>query len=535
VKRAIGFRLGCGAALLFALFQPVRLQAQPAGSSLARIKTQGVLRWGADPNGGAPFVFANPDAPDEIVGFEVELMERLARHLGVKAELVRGEWEGLIDNMKANRTDLVLNGLEVTEERAKEVAFTVPYFQFVQQITIRLENQHAYRTLADLKGKKVAVLSGSASVDVLKSEGWKEDDIVPFDDSIKPMEALKQGRVTAVLCESIIARYYAGSDPDLFNVPQTFSPGTYAAALRLGDEELLAEINRVLNEMKKSGELGELYQRWGIWSDRQEKLGVVKGSEQDEIPLARPPVRLTGDRLLRTGLALLRGAGTTLLLTAISMPLALAVGLVLALMVRSGSRLLAWPATLYIQVMRGTPLLVQMYVIYFSLPRLGRLPVVSEVLQYWDMPNLFTFPAFVVGVICLSANYAAYEAEIHRAGLDAVPKGQREAALSLGMSERQAFFHVVLPQSFRIILPPVFNDLISMLKDSSLVSVMGVAELLYVASTTGKATFLYAQMLLAAALLYLVMSLVADWLGKRLEARMKHRGMPQVSYQPARH
>ena len=109
---------------------------------------------------------------------------------------------------------------------------------------------------------------------------------------------------------------------------------------------------------------------------------------------------------------------------------------------------------------------------------------------------------FAVGVLCLGANYAAYEnAEIHRAGLDAVPRGQHEAALALGMTKAQTFWYIVLPQSSRIILPPVVNDLVSMLKDSCLVSIMGVNELLRTAESTGKSTLHCAEMLLLAAVL----------------------------------
>jgi len=499
--------------------------------TLARIKKQGVLRWGADPNGGAPFCFTDPADPQKVVGFEVELVERLAQDLGVKAELVQGDWDALPGSLQAGRIDMLLNGLEVTPQRAETFALSVPYFEFVQQITIRAGDRGRYTNLNDLKGKQIAVLNGSASVTVLKAKGWTEDLIVPFDDSLKPIEALKDRRVEAVLSESIIARYYAGFDEQVFNIPETFSPGTYAAAFRPADGDLRAEVNQALNRMKASGELGELYQRWGIWSERQEKLGIVKGQPQEEIALARPP-ETSSSAVWKISLALLRGAGMTLLLTALSMPLALAFGLVLALMVRSGRWLLALPAQVYIQVMRGTPLLVQIYVIFFSLPQLGEW---LEMGLGLGLKSWLTWPPFAVGVLCLAANYAAYEAEIHRAGLDAVPKGQREAALSLGMSETQAFFHVVLPQSFRIILPPVFNDLISMLKDSCLVSVVSVAELLYVASTVGKATLLYGPMLFAAAVLYLVMSLAADWLGKRIERRLKNKGLPQVGAQPTHH
>jgi polar amino acid transport system substrate-binding protein len=501
-------------------------------NGLERIQAEGVLRWGADPSGGAPFCFNDPYDPGQTVGFEVELVERLARRMKVRSELVVMDWNTLIPSLHSKRIDLVLNGMEVTDARKDQVAFTTPYFQYVQQATVRAEDQEKYPDLDALKGHKIAVLNASASIDALQRRGWRANLLVQFDDSLKPYEALKAERVDGVVCESIITNYYAGKDKALYNLPDHFSPGVYAAAVRPDDRELLHEINRHLEEMKQSGELGELYQRWGIWSERQEKIGIVKGQPQEENELAQPGYRLTGRALARLGLVLLKGAGYTLLLTALSMPMALMLGLLLAVMVRSGRWWLTWPAGLYIQVIRGTPLLVQVYVIFFTLPLLGQF--LDENVLHLGV-NLLTWPAFAVGVLCLTANYAAYEAEIHRAGLDAVPKGQREAALALGMSERQAFFHVILPQSLRIILPPVFNDLISMLKDSCIVSVVGVAELLFVAQSAGKATFLYGQMLLAAAVLYLVMSLAADLLGKRIEARLRGKGVRHVEGNAPRH
>jgi polar amino acid transport system substrate-binding protein len=492
-----------------------------AETSLERIQREGVLRWGADPNGGEPFVYTDPRDPERVIGFEKDLMDKLAERLGVRPQLIPGQWDGLVDNLKAGRTDLVLNGLEVNRKRAEVIRFTVPYFVYIQQLTVRADHE-AYRTLNDLRGARVAVLEGSASVQVLRDAGWTEEQIVSFDDSLKPYEALHDGRVEAVLAESIIAARYAPRIEGLINQPDLFAPGNYAGAVRRGpdDADLVVAINRVLEDMKADGELARIYQRWNIDSDRQAQLGIVPPSDQESTnatsnDLAWGPLSL----------GLVRGAGMTLLLTAVSMPLALLFGLILALMGMARQAWLRWPAVAYIQVMRGTPLLAQIYVVYFSLPQLGAALGIT-----W-----LTWPAVVVGILCLSANYAAYEAEIHRAGLEAVPRGQREAARSLGMSEVSMFRVIILPQSFRIILPPVVNDLISMLKDSCLVSAIGVAELLFVASAAGKATFHYAQFLLIAALIYLVMSLAADRLGKTLENRLRRRGAPRLGAVALRH
>ena len=362
---------------------------------------------------------------------------------------------------------------EVSRERAEVIDFTVPYYRYGQQLTIRKADADRYRSLADLAGRRVSVLNGSASVEVLAAAGFADAQIVQYDDSLAPYVELRNGRVDASLAESIIAGYYAASMPDLHSIPETFSPGVYAGVVRKGEPELLAA------------------------ADSTSSLNW---------------------RLILRELAI--ATGITVLLTAISMPLAVAAGLFLALMERSRRRSLQWPARVYTQVVRGTPLLVQIFLVYYTLPVLGKAVGLGDALVW---------PAFAVGILCLAGNYAAYEAEIHRAGLEAVPAGQREAALSLGMTPLQSLRLVELPQSFRVILPPVINDLVAMIKDTSLVYVIGVRELTAVALGLGKARLIVPQMLVVAAVFYLAVSLFADRIGKRVERKLRERGTPPAA------
>jgi His/Glu/Gln/Arg/opine family amino acid ABC transporter permease subunit len=191
------------------------------------------------------------------------------------------------------------------------------------------------------------------------------------------------------------------------------------------------------------------------------------------------------------------------------MPIAVLVGLLLAMMRMSRHKWLAWPAAIYVEIMRGTPLLVQIFLVYFTLPLLSKAFILEKI------------PCII---ICLSANYAAYESEVHRAGLQAVDRGQIEAALSIGMSRWQAFRLIVFPQAFRIVLPPVINDAIAMLKDSCLASVVGVSELINEAKSIGRENGNSPEMYLVASILYMIMSLSFYFLGKWIESRLKVRG-----------
>lgn len=264
----LAFAFGCGE----------KKEAPGGDDSLARVKKAGVLKWGADPSGGAPFVFTDPKDPDKIIGFEIDIMEKVAAHLGVKHEIVKSQWDTLPANLLAGRSDIVMNGLEINEERKKVVAFSEPYYLYEQQLTVRAADKDKYRGLDDLKGRKVGTLSGAEANNVLAAAGFAEDLVVPHDDSLTPYRNLELERVDAVLQEDLIAAYYAAPErmSTLFNQPKTFSPGKYAVAVRPADKALLAEIDRILLEMKKSGELAAIYRKWNIWSDREKEIGVLE-------------------------------------------------------------------------------------------------------------------------------------------------------------------------------------------------------------------------------------------------------------------
>lgn len=510
----------------------------PPGSTLAKVRAAGVLRCGADASGGAPFWFGDPNDPAHVIGFEVDIMQAIAAKMGVRLEHVQADWLALFDMLKAERCDVLMCGFEVTEDRAKQADFSVPYYRYGEQLTVRAEDRDRFKSLDDLRGHAITVLNGSAAIEALKEAGWSDDLIKQYDDSLAPYTEVALGRADASLAESIIAAYYAGSDPRLVNQPTLFSFGEYAAVLRKGDRELLDEINAILQEMKTSGELGAIYQRWGIWNDDQRAIGVARGSDQEMIGLARSPSEEGGSTSEWRSIvrALAKGVMFTILLTIISMPSAVIFGLVLALGTMHRRWWIRWPALAYVIIVRGTPLLVQVYLVYFSLPPLGAwlyslAPGFFAALGLSE--HMLTWPNLLVGVLCLSGNYAAYEAEIHRAGLQAVPKGQREAAASLGLSRWQAFRYIVFPQSFRIVLPPIVNDLNSMIKDSCLVSVIGVPELLQTALGVGKSKFIVPKMMVIAAAVYLALCAAADWMGRRLEAQLKRSANAAPSGSPS--
>jgi polar amino acid transport system permease protein len=203
---------------------------------------------------------------------------------------------------------------------------------------------------------------------------------------------------------------------------------------------------------------------------------------------------------------LLAGVPMTIMVSIASIVFAVLLALIGALGRLSPSAIIYGVASLYVSVVRGTPLIVQILFVFWAIPQI--------------IPELSRVPAPVMGVVALAFNYGAYMTEIFRAGIQAVPSGQREAAMALGMSDRRIMIRIVLPQAVRIVTPAIGNEFIAMIKDSALVSWIGVQELLWRARIEGSANFRSLEMYLTAALIYWILTMVLSLAQDRLEKRM---------------
>ncbi len=465
-----------------------------AGGALERVRRAGVLRWGADLQGGEPYVYEDPEHAGRIKGFEVDLANALARELGVRAEFVQNDWSALVPSLERGTFDIILNGLEVTPARVGRVRFTRPYYIFGVRLMARRDDPRLRADLRALSGMRIGTLTSSYSEDLLRGHAT----IVNYEGQEEPYLDLAQGRTDGVLLDDIIAGRYGETKPEL-RVVGDVAEGFYSIATRNGDGELAEALDRALGRIIERGELERILRREGVWNDRQARL---RGwSEADQMRMLG---RGSGRRHLTWAQVTLffKGAGVTVVVSALAMALAIPLGLLLAVMRLYGPRPLARLSTAYVELYRGTPVLLQLYVIYYGLA---------------DVVRLDALTAAVVG---LGMNYGAYEAEVYRAGIQAVPKGQMEAALSLGMSTPLALRRVVLPQAFRLALPSVTNDFIALLKDSSLVSIITVVELTKQMTIAAVDTRSYVLPGLLCAGLYFAMSYPLSVLARRLEERL---------------
>ena len=257
-------------------------------------------------------------------------------------------------------------------------------------------------------------------------------------------------------------------------------------------------MNQAIGELARDHTLERIYTKYGVWDARQEGL---KEFHPDTV--AQQKAVSTIREWPKYLPLLLRGAVTTVEISVLAMALAVIVGLVVVLFRLYGVAPVRWVSRAYVEIMRGTPLLIQLFLIYYGLPQIG-----------------IRLNAFCAAILGLGLNYAASEAENYRAGIEAIPRGQTEAAMALGMSRIQMLRHVILPQAFRMVIPPVTNDFIAMFKDSSIVSVITMVELTKVYGMLAMSTYDFIGLGLMTAGIYFALSypasLFAGWLERRL-------------------
>jgi polar amino acid transport system substrate-binding protein len=481
----------------FAILAIILSCAFPLSASadgLDRVKSSGVLRWGGDVQGGEPYAYYDPHDSTKLLGFEAEIATALARELGVRAEFVQNDWSNLVPSLERGSFDVILNGLEITEARKGRIGFSRPYYIFAERLMVRRGERPVTLDIASFAGKRIGTLNMSLADQMIRAVV----EPVLYEGVEEPYADLANGRLDAVLLDDIIAARYGMPKKDL-EVLGDVGTGEYAMGLLPSEPELKDAVDGALTRIIADGELETILRKYEIYNDRQAKLEVASNTSSPSSPLSPTTPTLTGSQLL----LFLRGAMMTLLLSTLAMTVAIPLGLGLALVQLFAPRWAGRAARFYIEVYRGTPVLLQLYVLYYGLAPVLRLD------------------ALAAGMLGLGMNYAAYEAETYRAGMMGVPKGQLEAAVSLGMDLPTALRRVVLPQALRLALPNVANDFIALLKDSSLVGVITVVELTKQMTITAVDLRGWLVPGLLCATLYLAMSYPLARLARRLEARLE--------------
>jgi polar amino acid transport system substrate-binding protein len=461
------------------------------------------LRWGGDAEGGAPYVEADPNDPSRVVGFEVEVAQMLAEGLGRSPRFIQAGFTTLDGSVARGDFDIALSGIEDSPARRSRLAVTIPYHQFREVLTVREADAARFRTLSDLNGRRVATLGATLAFELL-AQAQRQYGVIPitYEDDVHPYSDLALGRVDAVLLDDVIAERRIRQNPGLISQATDVGVGYYVGILAPGNAALRDRMNDILKQAMRDGRLESIFRRWHMWNDDQQRLYARLGGGQSiDAATERPEPPPTSAWAAARGYlpSLFKAAAITLALSCASMALAILVGVLIASGRVYGPAPVRIVLTAWVEVIRGTPLLLQLFVLYFGLATVVQLP------------------ALLAAFLGLGLNYAAYESEIYRGALEAVPVGQLDAARTLGFSERQTLMLIRGPQAFRLALPPMTNDFVALLKDSSLVSVITVVELTKQTSIFAANIGSWVVPGALCAALYLVMSLPIAHAARRLE------------------
>ncbi|MBC8136433.1 MAG: ABC transporter permease subunit, partial [Fibrella sp.] len=512
--------------LIVSLFWTLHASAS-ADEGLQRMRTRGVLRVATDAT-YPPFEYMQGG---KIVGFDKEIGDEIGRELGIPVEYVSMEWSGVFASLETGQCDIIMAGVTITEPRKKGNAFTRPYFLSGQVLARRKGNTKISRPEDLLQENRiVAVQQETTGQFAMEKRGMPKDRQHRFDTLQDALLDTRNGNSEAAVGDlPVLIDMIAKGYPEMEVVPgKPFVEENLGIVARRDSRDLVFAINAALERIMADGRYARIYEKWmkePMTLTSLAKLETVK-SDGTVIPEAiqtaatvtqkpgtsndaKSEKAVSGSAftirfdVLRDALPLLlKGAGLTLILTVCTLLVGTPAGLCIALARLSGIPPLRALATVYVELVRGTPLLMQIYVIYFVFPALG-----------------LSLPPFAAGLAALSFNSAAYVAEIFRAGIESIDSGQREAGQALGMTGAQTMRHIILPQTIRRVLPPLTNEAVALLKDSSLVSVVALSELMRVgkeiATTAGAPTTIY----LAVAVLYLVMTLPLTSLVRHLESR----------------
>ena len=491
------------------------------GDVLAEMRKSGTMRWGGDQEGGGPYVFPRKDNPAQVTGFEVDLANLLAGYLKLRAEFTQAQWDKLPDMLRTGKVDAILNGYEFTPERAEVMDSTIPYYVYALQLMGR-KGDPKINSWADLKkGVKIGTLTGSAAEVYARGFCAGSCEVISYDGNTDTMREVETGKLDVTVQDTPIASFYGARFPALRRIGQPVARGYYVIYVKKGERAFLQALNEAIVLMVRNGDLERIYRKYGIWDAQQQELagiaetgrfyGYQKATaaqvEKNKMPTEESvnvEIRKHGWDVVKdySGI-LVQSAGVTVVLSCLSFPLAILVGLLTALGRLYGRAWLRMPLTAYVEFLRGTPVMLQLYFIFFFLPEVG-----------------VKIPAFWTGVFGLAINYSAYESEIYRAGLQAIPKGQMEAALALGMSRMLALRRIIVPQAVRIVIPPVVNDFIALFKDTSVCSVVTIVELTKRFSVLSMSTQATVELMGLTALLYLMMSYPMSIVSRRIESRL---------------
>lgn len=415
---------------------------------------------------------------DEIVGFDIEIVKYIANKWEVDFEIKDVKFESLLLGLESGMYDMVIAGMNPSPDR--KASFSDIYYSATHGVLVKKENLKNIKKIEDLQGKKLGVQLGTVQegiVDGLKNVEKKALSLITT-----LLLELKTEKIDAIIMEKPVAESYALANPDLMVVQEINiedESGGSAIAMSQENTELTKEVNKVLKEIKEKN----LIEKWVV--DANNLMNDVKKPDYSYLYI--------------------EGLKYTLMLSLFSLFVGFILGLLLVFARRAKLFLFSLTSMGIVEIIRGTPLMLQILIVYYGLDFLG-----------------IKMSAFMASFIAVSINSGAYVSEIIRSGIESVPKGQMEAGRSLGLSSAQTMKKIIMPQAIKNILPALGNEFITLIKETSIASTIGVGELMFQTSKIQSLTFEAMKPLLIVSVIYFILTFSLSQIMKIMERRMNY-------------
>lgn len=453
---------------------------------VVRVGTEGVY---------PPFSYRDAET-NELTGFDVEVVEAIAEEAGWDVRFVEAPFDSLFPALDSDRIDVIANQVTITGEREARYLFSTPY-TYSRGVILTAVDTDDITSLEDLEGRTTAQTASSNWAQVAKDAGAKVQYVQDFAPGV---ELVVQGRVDAIVNDNIaVLDYLATTGNDQVKIAGNAGDEVLEQALtfRQSDPELQQEADAAMEALTEDGTLAEISEDY-FGADVTVEGGTSDVDVKDRE--SRTTWEVIKDTAWPMFVGLVKG---NIPLTIFSFAIGMVLAVAAALARLSSIRFLDWIARAYISIIRGTPLIVQLFIVFYGLPEIGL--------------ELDPYPA---AIAALSLNVGGYAAEVVRAAILSVPRGQYEAATVIGMDYWQSMRRIVLPQASRIAVPPLGNTLLSLIKDTALASLVLVPELFREAQVTAAATSETLALYTMAALYFWVVCYLVSLAQGPLERRL---------------
>ena len=425
----------------------------------------------------------------ELAGFDVEVAKEIARRLDQKLDIVVTEWDGILAGLLLGKYDAIIGSMAITPERAEKVYFSEPYYISGAQLFIHRQDSAEIVNITDMSGRKLGVGLGETYEHYI-ANNYPEIQLVAYKSTPAIFQDMMNRRIQGFVVDRLVGLY------QIKNAGMPFIPAgpllyqeRMAIPVAKDNLDLMKKINTALKEMKEGGTLQEIHRRW---------FGSTQTNAENQT------LRMQTGIIIEK---LVKGFGITLFVAATSILLGFLLAIPMGIILNNKSLFMYYPIRSFNDAIRGTPVLIQLFFVYFGMPQIG-----------------IKFTPIQAAIFTLTINTSAYMAEVIRSGLMAVDRGQSLAGRALGLSRVQVFRFVIWPQAFRIALPPLMNSVVALIKDTALIAIISVSEVIREAQSIISVTYEPMKYYFIVAVMFFIVTFPLMKMTDRLEKSIKAKG-----------